>query len=324
MKRFMHSAAEVALNVPVIDVERLSSQSLAERQAVAVELGAACRTIGFFYAVGHGISDESLRAVFGAAKQFFDLKAAQKRALSFRNSAHYHGYVELMGEQLDPDSPADMKESFGIGLELAPDDPRIHDPFRGANQWPQLPNWRDIVLRHFQACWDLGRRLHQGFSLDLGLDEMFFETKLDEPLAGLRLLHYPPASGLGLPDDRPGAGEHTDYGNVTILAVDGVGGLQLQTRDGTWIDAPSIDGALICNIGDCLMRWTNDVYVSTPHRVSIPQTDRYSIAFFLDPNPDALVIPVLGGDDAKRRYPPITGAEYLRSRLEATYVQPGT
>lgn len=309
---------EMALTIPVIDVAGLASGSLASRQKVAEDLGAACRTIGFFYAVGHGIHPDALAEVFGAAKQFFDLDAEKKNALSFRNSEHYHGYVDFMGEQLDPDSPPDLKESFGIGLEMSPDDPRINDPFRGANQWPDLPNWRDIILRHFDACWSLGRRLHQGFSLDLGLDEMFFESKLDEPLAGLRLLHYPPANAQS--DGRPGAGKHTDYGNITILAVDGVGGLQLQSRDGAWIDAPSIEGALICNIGDCLMRWTNDVYVSTPHQVSIPKTDRYSLAFFLDPNPDAEVIPVLGGEDAKLRYPPITGGEYLHSRLNATYI----
>lgn len=307
------------MEVPIIDIKGLRSPVLAERQAVAKQLGAACRETGFFYAVGHGIKEAEIAETFAASKQFFALDAEEKAKVSFRNLEHYHGYVELMAEQLDPGAPADLKESFGIGLELAEGDPRISDPFRGRNQWPDLPGWRETVLRYFNACWDLGRLLHRGFSLDLGLEEMFFESKLDAPLAGLRLLHYPAASGADA-DNRPGAGKHTDYGNVTIVTVDKVGGLELQKRDGAWIEAPCIDGALICNIGDCLMRWTNDVYVSTPHRVIIPKSDRYSIAFFLDPNPEAEVVPVLGGEEARRKYPPVTGGEYLKSRLEATHV----
>jgi isopenicillin N synthase-like dioxygenase len=114
---------------------------------------------------------------------------------------------------------------------------------------------------------------------------------------------------------------HTDYGNLTILATDGIAGLQVRTRVGAWIDAPYIPGAFVCNIGDCLMRWTNDVYISTPHRVAIPIQDRYSVAFFLDPNPDARVEVLQGciAPGAAAKYRPTTGADYLRERLTATY-----
>jgi isopenicillin N synthase-like dioxygenase len=111
------------------------------------------------------------------------------------------------------------------------------------------------------------------------------------------------------------------YGNITILATDGVAGLEVRSRGGRWIDAPAIAGALICNIGDCLMRWTNDVYVSTPHRVRVPNSERFSIAFFLDPNPDAIVemLPGFAGSAGVAKYPAITGAAYLAARLNATY-----
>lgn len=106
-----------------------------------------------------------------------------------------------------------------------------------------------------------------------------------------------------------------------MLATDTVGGLQIRRRDGVWIDAPHVPGALICNIGDCLMRWSKDVYVSTPHRVASPNAIRYSIAFFLDANPDALVecLPSCQSAERPARYPPITSAQYLKSRLDATY-----
>jgi isopenicillin N synthase-like dioxygenase len=133
------------------------------------------------------------------------------------------------------------------------------------------------------------------------------------------MLHYP--AGQASQPGEVGAGTHTDYGNLTILATDGVAGLQVQRRDGVWLDAPHIDGTFVCNIGDCLMRWTNDIYISTPHRVLRPQTERYSVAFFGDPNPDAKVevIPSCLAPGETPRYAPTTGAAYLRSRLDANY-----
>jgi isopenicillin N synthase-like dioxygenase len=119
-----------------------------------------------------------------------------------------------------------------------------------------------------------------------------------------------------------GAGVHTDYGNVTLLATDAAGGLMVRDRSGQWLDAPVIPGAFVCNIGDCLMRWTNDIYVSTPHKVVTPPgRDRYSIAFFLDPDPDARVACLPTCTDATRpmKYPPVSAADFLRSRLEPTY-----
>jgi isopenicillin N synthase-like dioxygenase len=182
------------------------------------------------------------------------------------------------------------------------------------------------MLAYFDAVWALGRRLHRGIALDLGVRPDFFDDKFDAPMAILRLLHYPPQpANAGAAEI--GAGEHTDYGSITLLMTDEVGGLEVKRRDasseeGGWIAAPHIPGAFICNVGDCLMRWTNDVYVSTPHRVvNRGGRERYSVAFFLDPNPDAEVacLPTCVSATQPARYPPIVGADYLRSRLDATY-----
>jgi isopenicillin N synthase-like dioxygenase len=144
-------------------------------------------------------------------------------------------------------------------------------------------------------------------------------------MATLRLLHYPPTQ-VPLAEGQLGAGEHTDYGNVTLLATDAVGGLMVRDRNGRWLDAPVIADAFICNIGDCLMRWTNDVYVSTPHKVvSPPGRDRYSVAFFLDPDPDAVVacLPTCANGARPAKYPAVTAADFLRSRLAPTYAHQG-
>ncbi len=138
-------------------------------------------------------------------------------------------------------------------------------------------------------------------------------------MAMLRVLHYPAAaSGAG---EQIGAGAHTDYGNLTLLATDEVGGPEVRTRAGIWIDAPAMANAFVVNIGDCLMRWTNDVYVSTPHRVvNRSGRERYSIAFFFDPNPDAEVAvnPSCVGAGEHARYEPILAADYLKYRLDAS------
>jgi isopenicillin N synthase-like dioxygenase len=138
-------------------------------------------------------------------------------------------------------------------------------------------------------------------------------------MATLRLLHYPaPSRGS---DPQTGAGAHTDYRNLTLLATDDVGGLEVRTRAGQWIEAPVVPGAFIVNIGDCLMHWTNDVYVYTPHRVvNRSARERYSIAFSYDPNPDALVETISScvGEGEAGRYPPILAADYLTMRLDAS------
>jgi isopenicillin N synthase-like dioxygenase len=310
--------------LPVIDVSGLSSPDLPKRAAVASELGRACRGIGFFYVVNHGIPEPVRDGVFSAAKTFFSLPVAVKEESSIKRSPHNRGYIAIEGERLDVSAPLpDQKEAFNVGLELTADNPEVlaGKPFRGINLWPAIPDWRETILAYYNACWALGRRIHHGFALDLGIKEDFFEDKLDAPLATLRLLHYPPQPQRQDRAPDSGAGAHSDYGNLTILATDGVAGLQVRARSGSWIDAPHIPGAFVCNIGDCMMRWTNDVYVSTPHRVAIPVRDRYSVAFFLDPNPDARVEVlqscVAAGDVPK--YLPTSGAAYLHEKLTPTY-----
>lgn len=309
--------------IPVIDIAPLVNGSPAHAEAVAKVLGTACRDVGFFYVTGHGIPAALISGVFEQSAALFTAPASIREAASFSGPGDNRGYIRLGGETLDPGKPADVKEAFNIGLELAPDDPELlaHAPFRAANLWPELPGFRDTMLDYFNRVWRLGRDLHRGFALDLGLAPDFFESKLDRPNATLRLLHYPPVK-TPLPDGQLGAGVHTDYGNVTLLATDAVGGLMVRDRSGRWLDAPVMPGAFICNIGDCLMRWSNDVYVSTPHKVVSPKNaERYSVAFFLDPNPDAMVacLPTCISADRPAKYAPVTGAEFLRSRLEPTY-----
>ena len=308
--------------LPIVDLTPLYDEGEDGLHRVARDIGRACRDIGFFY-VSHARVPKTLRAaVFASSQGFFAGSAAMKAQVSIRHSAHNRGYVGLSVEALDPSRGADSKEAFNVGLELAPDDLEIlaGRPFRGSNLWPPLPAFRETLLAYYDALLVLGRDLHRAIAVDLGLPPGYFADKLRRPLATLRLLHYP-ASSAAQPGQL-GAGEHTDYGNLTLLATDDVGGLEVRMRNGEWHSAPVIPDAFICNIGDCLMRWTNDTYVSTPHRVvSQAARARYSVAFFLDADPDVEVacLPTCATESNPARYPPVTVATYLRGRLDATY-----
>lgn len=307
--------------IPLIDIAPLVEGDAVGLRAVAAEIGRACRDVGFFYIVNHGVEPALLEDAFAQSRAFFALPLADKRALAIETVGGNRGYSGLLHEALDPTRGADLKEAFNVGLDLRADDPEIMAgaPFRSLNAWPREPGFRQAILAYFDACLTLGAHLHEAFALDLGLRADFFVDKFTRPMATLRLLHYPPAgeaSGAAI-----GAGEHTDYGNLTLLATDGVGGLEMRTRAGEWIAAPVIPGAFIVNIGDCLMRWTNDIYVSTPHRVvNRGGRERYSIAFFLDPDPEALVVAIPGCVAAGQspRYAPIRAADHLKARLDAS------
>ena len=305
----------------VLDLTGLGADDPAAVRQVAAELGRACRETGFFYIRNHGVPEPLMASMFARSRDFFASPTRVKDQFAITRSPHNRGYVGIASERLNL-SQADQKEAFNIGLDLPASDAEViaGKPFRGVNLWPDTPGFRDTALAYFNAAWRVGLDLHRAIATDLGLPPAFFDDKFDRPMATLRLLHYPPrAAGEG---DLPGAGEHTDYGSITILLTDDVGGLEVRRRDGAWIKAPPIPGAFVCNIGDCLMRWSNDTYVSTPHRVtSPPGRDRYSIAFFLDPNPEARIecLPGCNPPGKAAKYPPILAADYLTRRLVATY-----
>jgi len=300
--------------IPILDWSRFAQN--ADRKGFVRDLGHACRDTGFFLVSNHGIPQALVDDTFAAADAFFAQPTAVKAKADIRLSKNNRGWSAEGTENLDDSRPdqIDRKEAFNIGLELTPDDPRMAEPFRGPNMWPEIPGFRETALAYFDAVHRLGIALHRPIALDLGLDEHHFDPLLNSPLATLRMLRYP---GGDAPSGQIGAGEHTDYGSITLLMGDGEPGLQVRPRNKDWVDVPHVPGAFIVNIADCLMRWTNDVYVSTPHRVKAPKRARRSLAFFLDPNPEAVIEALPGTGQAK--YPPVTGAEYLRMRLDATY-----
>ena len=291
-----------------------------EPSGFVADLGAACRGPGFLLLTGHGVDAALCTAVFQQADAFFALPDAEKAELSILNSRHNRGWGAPGDEALNAASgQVDSKETFNIGLDLARDDPRVcaGEPFRGPNQWPDLIGFRATMTAYFDAMLALGISLHRAFARDLGLSEEYFSPFFTDSMSNLRLLRYPTATGSA---GQIGAGAHTDYGAITLLMTDGEAGLQVRTRNGDWTDVPHVEDAFVINIGDCLMRWTNDIYVSTPHRVLPPRRTRRSVAFFLEANPDTVIAALPGTGEP--RYRPVLAADYLLDRLGATY-EPG-
>ncbi|PWA58898.1 2-oxoglutarate (2OG) and Fe(II)-dependent oxygenase superfamily protein [Artemisia annua] len=268
------------MKLPVIDL------SSSDRISTAHSIRQACTDYGFFYLINHGVDEQT---VFEQSRLFFSLPLEDKMKFS-RDVAADFGFSPLYAENLDSSSSSskakgDSKESFRIG------------PLQNQrNQWPSqdlLPSWRSVMETYYASLLSIGKKLSSLIALALNLDDHFFHSvgALDNPHTILRLLHYPGEMGDSDEDGVVyGASAHSDYGMITLLATDGVPGLQVcrekLKHPRTWENVNHVKGAFIVNLGDLMERWTNCLFRSTLHRVMPTGKERYSMAFFLDPNPD--------------------------------------
>lgn len=274
--------------LPVIDVGPLVGGQ-GERLRVAQQIDAACRTHGFFYIRNHGVPAALEQMLREAADAFFSLPTEAKERVAMRKGGRaWRGWFPLHGE-LTSGKP-DEKEGYYFGTELGPRDPRVlaRTPLHGANLFPEAPaELAPAVLAWIDALTALGHRVMEGIALGLGLPaEHFRATWMRDPTVLFRIFRYPPATqGWGV-------GEHTDYGVLTLLLQDEVGGLQVKSQ-GRWVDAPPVPGTFVCNLGDMLERMTGGRYLSTPHRVrNASGRVRYSFPLFFDPSFDAHIEPL--------------------------------
>lgn len=293
-------------HVPVVDIGPFVHGDQTWTQ-VAAQIGRACRECGFFYVVGHGVDIQLCLQLEALSRHFFAQSEPEKMRIAMPVGGRaWRGYFPV-GNELTSGKP-DRKEGIYFGAELSADHPAVlaRKPMHGQNLFPEIPGFRDIVLRYLAALTQLGHTLMAAIALDLGLDEDYFRQHFTgDPLILFRIFNYPfrePA------DNSWGVGEHTDYGLLTILWQDNTGGLQVKSR-ARWIDAPPIPESFLCNLGDMLDRLTRGIYRSTPHRVlNTSQRDRLSFPFFFDPNFDAPIQSIEGlenpafADDSNERW----------------------
>jgi isopenicillin N synthase-like dioxygenase len=300
------------LDLPVVDLPPvLDGASPAMR--VVREVREALTEHGFMYIRGHGISPAIFERAMEASRLFFAQPVAVKNRFAYSHAdleANF-GFHGLKTERLDTSSAPDLKESFSM---------RNAPAVSRTELWPG-EEFRGAALALYDASLAASYRILRIMAAGLDLPSEFFTKRHQGQNVTLRLLHYP----AGLPAASAaqlGAGAHTDYGAITLLHQDDVGGLEVQGGDGQWLLAPAMPGALLVNTGDLMQRWTNDRFRSTVHRVRTigGRADRYSIAFFVDPDTEVRVecIESCRSNHSPSRYPPVTAGEHIQSRIAAS------
>lgn len=321
--------------VPIVDLTLARAGGPAERRHAARLIDEACVAIGFFAVTGHGVPEDVSRDMREAAHAFFDLPTEAKQRASAGHAGAPRGYHALAGEALssanDEVAPPDLKEFYHVGPVDVGDAP-YYTSARGRqfflpNIWPEdPPGFRAAAITYYRAMHGLVGFLMRLTALGLGLDETYFDDKVDRSIGTMRLNYYPRQRQPPLPGQLR-AGAHTDYGGLTILDGEDVpGGLQVLKRTGRWIDVRTVPGQFVVNIGDLLMRWTNDRWLSNLHRVVNPPLDdgrnaaRLSIAFFNHPNWDVTIECLAPTGLAK--YPPVLSGDYRDLKYAKTGFTP--
>jgi len=309
--------------LPIIDIRGLFSDNLADRQAVAEELGRASREVGFFYVRGHGISADRIAGLRAAAAGLFDHDLDWKQGYHIGLGRGHKGYVPEGSEFYGTGRP-DHKEAWDIGFEADDDHPfvRAGQPLIGGNKWPALSGFREAVAAYYDDVFALGRKLFQGFALALGQDEHAFDGLVTCPPSKLRLIHYPVDLSA---EDAPGIGAHTDYECFTLLLADQPG-LEVLNGEGRWIDAPpvTIDGEelYVINVGDMLEVMTAGQFVATTHRVRKVKDERYSFPLFFACDYATKIRPLPDFDPTGEKaaeYPDISIGDHMWSMALQTY-----
>lgn len=311
--------------IPVIDLAPSFSDDAAQRKAVAWEIHKTARDTGFFYIKNHGVSQQLMDDQLELARTFFKLPAEEKMKVDARKSSCTRGYETQGIQTLDDGSPPDLKEGFLIGCDLDEDHPYVRDgvPNCGANQWPSQPaGFREQYEAYVEEMFRVGRHLMGLLALSLDLPEDYFAKGLEEPLFNSRLLRYAPQPADAA-FNQIGAGAHTDWGMITILLQDNIGGLEVENAAGEWISAPPIPGAFIINLGEMVRILSNGLYHANMHRVLNNQSgvDRFSVPTFFDPGYfyEVSCAPTLLAANEEPAHPAATVGEHIANMYRKTY-----
>ncbi|KAF2645692.1 Clavaminate synthase-like protein [Massarina eburnea CBS 473.64] len=315
--------------VPKIDMQRIYSPHLADRQQLADEVGAACRDIGFFYAVNHGIDEELLDQTFDAVKKYFDLPMEVKMECHNQKAEKFRGYEKFLEGKLDPSTRGDLKEGFLMGEDFTDPEqklspiPSLAATSKPRNQWPTHPTalfFRPAIYNYYNAMLSFSRRLLRIFALALALPEDHFDTLTTHPMTNVRAVHYPPQPS---PAD-VGIGAHTDFCWFTLVCQSRTTSpaLEVLNGNGMWIPVDHEPHTFVVNIADFLKLVTGGTWASTVHRVrniskeSGMGEERYSMPFFFSPNEDAKVSVLERFRKEGKEYDEFVVGEYFQQRLD--------
>ncbi|ODV89253.1 hypothetical protein CANCADRAFT_135278 [Tortispora caseinolytica NRRL Y-17796] len=324
--------------VPIIDVGCLRTADMAELRALADKIKAAATQTGFFYIVNHGVSRESTERIADAAKRFFKQPVELKEKANRRQSRYFNGWQPPLVQRACVSESLDHKEGFSFRydpqFDPAKTDKDVQDipdeisrEIRGEqfvwDSTAHIAGFKDACIGYWQQCLELSRRLIQVFALTLDLPLTYFDKLVTYPGADCVLNYYPaqPAhAGQPYNARNAGLGAHTDLQCLTLLWQDATGGLQVLNKDNEWVIVPPLKDSLVVNIGDYLMRLTNDRFKSTVHRVYPVDTscDRYSVPFFFgfNFNETCAVLPSCTSATEPAKYAPISCGEWCQLRFK--------
>ncbi|MEM7280940.1 MAG: 2OG-Fe(II) oxygenase family protein [Pseudomonadota bacterium] len=302
------------MKVPVVDFASYDKSGTSAYDELCQAVDDALTNVGFMSVTNLGVDSKLLNTVFQRSLAFFKSPKDHKRRSAYVSASENFGYQGLQEENLDPGAPPDLKETFTMRdvLNKPPLDTR----------WPD-DEFRQLMRSFYANCFDASFKLQRVFADALNLDTEFFAKSHSGENVTLRLLYYPCSGVDSVQTGQMGAGAHTDYGLLTLLFQDTVGGLQVQDMQSNWIDVEYIPNAIVINSGDLLERWTNGRYRSTLHRVKpkIGARERLSIAMFVDPD-SATHVEVLDcctSSDNPAKYPAVTAGEHLQQKIEASH-----
>lgn len=322
-----------ALDISSIDLGRTGTPE--GDLAAARELDRAFATLGFATVRGHGVPTERFDRAYAIARQFFGMPEADKlrylpdRPGLFRGYSAVGTHRSAVGSHKadGAQAPGDLGETYMIARVDGLDDPYYQDPAFGLtyapNLWPDIAGFREAFETYYRTMEGLAFRLMGLAAIALALDPDFFVSRLRRHCSTCTLINYPPLTAPPLPGQLR-RGEHTDNGVLTLLhqRADGPPGLQVRPKDQDWVDVRTAPGEIILNIGDLLARWTNDRWVSTPHRVVLPEgewtaRERLSLAYFQKTDFDALieVAPTCLRPGEVSRHEPIVAGEWMRAKM---------
>ena len=302
------------MQAPIVSFEGFQSGDRLKILDTVSNVDRALSDWGFIASSDLGFSDELIAKVFEASATFFLSDTKNKMRSAYLSAEENFGYQAIALEYLDSASPADLKETFTMR--------NILNATIEENRWPSV-EFKELMQLFFAECLERAFLLQRILAKALNLEEDFFVKFHSGQNISLRLLHYPVCSSDKVQDSQLGAGAHTDYGLTTFLFQDSVGGLEICDQDGNWQDVEPDKSVVLINSGDLLERWTNGKYRSTLHRVK-PMTlgrDRFSIAFFVDPDSDTevKVLDSFIGADSTRKFSDVKAGDYIRGRLEDSH-----
>ena len=294
----------------VLNFGNFDGASATANTPVVCKLDEALSHLGFSAVRNIGIEQELIDTAFECSREFFDQPFAYKIGYEYAGPEQNFGYQPTLSERLSPDAPADLKEAFTMR--------NLIERLDEAAAWPS-PRFKAVSEALFKACFNGASQILQACALALGERASFFEDMHSGENATLRFLHYP-CSGFSIEQLQMGAGAHTDYGSVSLLFQNKINGLQLRDRGGNWVNCPPVENAVNVNTGDMMERWSNKRYPSTEHRVlpKIGDSDRYSIAFFMDPD-DASIIEVLPAcvvPGSQPYFPAVRAGQYIQEKIK--------